>query len=173
MKSFIYYLHKGDNIPCYIGKTKNKPKYRLTSHRRIKKQPLYEIEVIDEVEDWRFWETYYIQLFTGWGFKLENGNKGGGGLNTHSPKTRIKISKGLKGRKITWGNNISQKMMMVNTKGAVYQYSKEGVFIREWEAACVAEDYFNPGDRRRRDNIRANIRGEQKSAYEYIWRSKK
>lgn len=173
MKYYIYYLHKGNNIPCYIGKTKNSLKYRLTNHRRIKEEPLYEIELIDIVEDWRFWEEYYIQLFTSWGFNLENCNQGGGGLSSHNIKAKDKISKAHKGRQVTWKNSISKSMKMVNTKGKVYQYSKKGILIKEWEAACIAEDHFNPGDRRKRDNIRACIRGEQKSAYNYIWKSQK
>ncbi|MCP5034738.1 MAG: GIY-YIG nuclease family protein, partial [Actinomycetia bacterium] len=32
MKYFIYYLHKGDNIPFYVGKTKNL-KNRISGHR--------------------------------------------------------------------------------------------------------------------------------------------
>jgi hypothetical protein len=52
----------------------------------------------------------------------------------------------------------------------VLQLDKHNNLIKQWKAACVAEDYFNPGDRRRRDNIRACIRGEQKTAYGFIWK---
>jgi len=169
MKYFIYYLHKGDNIPCYIGKTKNKLQNRLVAHRRIKNQPLYEIEFIDKVDDWRFFENFYIELFTSWGFNLENLNKGGGGLTNHTRETKNKISKSHKHRKVNWGNKISQSMKLKNTAGAVFQYTKDNIFIKEWEAACIAEDFFNPGDRKKRDNIRACIRNEQKTAYGYIW----
>lgn len=154
----IYYLHRGDNVPCYIGKTTNL-KARLNLHRFLKKDQTLQIELLDEVEDqdWKFNEKFYIELFRQFGFKLENGNSGGGGPQ--------------KGRKCTWASKISKANILNNTAGKVYQYTKNNELVKEWEAACIAEDHFNPGDRRRRDNIRACIRGKQKSAYGFIWRS--
>ena len=171
MKYSIYYLHRGDDIPCYIGKTKNSLHDRVVAHRRIKKEPLYEIAFIDKVENWGFFEKFYIELFTSWGFNLENLNKGGGGPSYHTLITKNIISKTHKNRKVNWSNKISQSMELKNTAGPVLQYTKNNIFIKEWKAACVAEDFFNPGDRRRRDNIRACIRGRQKSAYGFIWRT--
>ena len=33
METIIYYLHNGDNIPFYIGKTKNKNLHRNYQHK--------------------------------------------------------------------------------------------------------------------------------------------
>jgi len=98
---FIYYLHKGDNIPFYIGKTIN-PQNRLKEHKS--KKYLHSIlEIIDEVneEDYIFWESHYISLFKSWGFILENKNNGGGGgKGGHSKHTEeSKKSIGNKNRK--------------------------------------------------------------------------
>mgnify|MGYP003346073760 FL=1 len=74
----IYFLHKGDNIPFYVGETSQPLKYRLNHHKRKLGVKTY-IELLEEVEDWRFWERYWIQQFKAWGYKLINKNSGGGG----------------------------------------------------------------------------------------------
>lgn len=155
--TYIYFIHKGDNIPCYIGKTVN-PQDRLKNHKAKNKQYLY-LEILDEVpsSDWKFWEEWYIELFISWGFILENKTVKGRGPG-HRP--------------CTWGDKISKSILLKNISGPIFQFNKEGKFIKEWDAACLAEDHFNPGDRRKKDNIRACIRGEQKSAYNFIWKDK-
>jgi predicted GIY-YIG superfamily endonuclease len=47
---YIYFLHKGNNIPFYVGKTKD-IKVRRTNHRNKKNDQNIELEVLDEVED--------------------------------------------------------------------------------------------------------------------------
>ena len=120
----IYVLFK-NNIPFYIGKTKN-PKYRINDHKR-KFGKNIEFVLIDQVSlyEWKFWEKYYISLFKTWGFKLENLNNGGGGPNVYLEETKLKMSSNRKGkgtgknpkiseakkgipRNITWGAQISQ-----------------------------------------------------------------
>lgn len=108
----IYYLHRGNNVPFYIGKYNIKS--RLNSHQR-KFGKETNLEVIDEVpiEEWKFWEIYYIQQFKSWGFKLENKNNGGGGPTFQSEITKNKISKTIKKNK-TRGSKIS-----VSNKGRI------------------------------------------------------
>jgi len=93
----IYYLHKGNNIPFYVGETSQSLNARLNNHkRRLGKE--IQIELIEEVENenWRFWEKYWINQFKVWGFNLINKNEGGGGVNKGTPKhtfeSRKKIS---------------------------------------------------------------------------------
>lgn len=80
---FIYSLER-NNIPFYIGKTKN-PKSRKADWLREYKDSI-SFNIIDEVnkEKWKFWECYWIEQLKGWGFDLINKNKGGGGLEKHS-----------------------------------------------------------------------------------------
>jgi hypothetical protein len=104
--TLIYVLEK-NSIPFYIGKTSSS-KSRFNSHKRDYD---CEIFIIDEVDDWKFWEKHYISLFKSWGFKLENKNNGGGGPTTikfneqrnqklsksntgktHSEETKLKMS---------------------------------------------------------------------------------
>jgi hypothetical protein len=169
----IYFLHVGDGIPFYVGKTNN-PRTRQTNHRSNNNNPNIILEVIDEVElsEWKYWECYWIEQFKHWGFKLKNGNNGGGGITNHTFESRLKSSKSLKGRIMNedWKRKNSLSSLLTNTSGPVYQYDKQNNFIQTWEAACLAEDQYNPGDRRKRDNIRACIRGKQKTAYGFIWK---
>jgi group I intron endonuclease len=90
--TYIYFLHKGDNVPFYIGKSIS-PKGRIKGHK--KRFGLVYLEVIDNIptDDWLFWEKWYIEVFKSWGFELQNKNKGGGGVSYHSPSTKQKMSK--------------------------------------------------------------------------------
>ena len=85
----IYYKHKFDGIPFYIGKTtKSKLEYRYSPQQGRGTE--FDLELIDEVlnNEWRFWESYWISQFKAWGFQLENKNSGGGGLDTHTEEVR-------------------------------------------------------------------------------------
>ena len=170
---YIYFLHKGNNIPFYVGKTKD-IKVRQTNHRNKKNDQSIKLEVLDEVQEneWKYWECYWIEQFKQWGFDLKNGNRGGGGVTQHSLKSKLKTSSTLKGRTVTeeWRQKISQNTKLANISGPVYQYDKQENFIKKWDAACLAEDFYNPGDRRKRDNIRACVRGKQKTAYGFLWK---
>lgn len=77
MKTIIYYLHRGDKVPFYVGKTINL-KNRLNTHKNVFGKEIF-IEYIDEVDDWKYWEKHYINLFKNLGYILENKNDGGGG----------------------------------------------------------------------------------------------
>lgn len=119
MKTIIYYLHRGDKIPFYVGKTKNL-KSRLNSHKFVFGKDI-SIEFLDEVEDWKYWEKHYITLFKNLGHILENKNNGGGGPSEgvifpekrkqkisqsnkgtiHSIEGRLSRSKKMKGRKLS------------------------------------------------------------------------
>lgn len=56
-QTIIYYLHKGDDIPFYVGKTINL-KSRLKGHKRKFGKDI-QLEEMDFVEtsDWKFWEN--------------------------------------------------------------------------------------------------------------------
>jgi hypothetical protein len=102
----IYVLEK-NGVPFYVGKAKD-PTRRKHSHRRTFGLDIQSY-IIDEVEDWKFWENYWIEQFKQWGFKLENKNNGGGGPSSYieeqkqkmrgpRPGTGEKISKTLRER---------------------------------------------------------------------------
>jgi len=106
MKTFIYYLHRGDNLPFYVGKSNNPFSQRLHRHK-LKFGEDTQIETLDEIskKEWVFWEKYWISQFITWGFVLENKNHGGGGINgfellgkKHSEKTKQLMSSLKKGK---------------------------------------------------------------------------
>jgi len=98
---FIYYLHRGDGIPFYIGKTKDL-KTRLREHKNTKGKCF--IEVLEKVSNnnWIEKEKFYIKKYLNLGCILTNQNSGGGGSKTgtkkHTKKSKIKISKANKGK---------------------------------------------------------------------------
>ena len=124
----IYCLINEDNTPFYIGKS------YMGSTRKYKHKKTYpgcKLEIIDEVpvDEWVYWEKYWIEQFRQWGFKLVNGNKGGGGPSkgtkkpkgwrgfkgkTHTQEFKDKMSKIHKGNEYRKGvklsKDIKQKM---------------------------------------------------------------
>jgi group I intron endonuclease len=129
----IYYLHKGDNIPFYIGKT-IKPKIREKQHK-FEKGEFIEMVIIEEIkkDEWKYWESYWIEQFKQWGFILENKNKGGGGPleGTSKPKgfgigrkqsdsTKQKIGQSNKNNKgpigVKRNDSTKQKISQANSK---------------------------------------------------------
>lgn len=111
---FIYYLTKqNEDIPFYIGKTKN-IKNRLIEHKYKKRNYNINIKIIDEINEneWSFWEKHYISLFKSWGFKLKNKNDGGGGPLTHTNKTRQKLKiANSKPKPEGFGENVSKRLL--------------------------------------------------------------
>lgn len=89
----IYCIFDENEIPLYIGKTKNDLSLRESQHQKRlnKKLYIFELDNINEKE-WKFWESYWIEQFTSWGFNLKNKNKGGGGPEYHPKKVREKMS---------------------------------------------------------------------------------
>jgi len=142
--TIIYYLHKNNNIPFYIGKTIN-IKQRKQSHKNKFNSKIL-LEIIDEVptSEWKFWEKYYISLFKSWGFKLDNKNNGGGGntfldQNTkdliskkkkgviYSKERNLKISIAQKGRKISKEENIKRSLSLKGYKHSIERNKKIGL----------------------------------------------
>jgi hypothetical protein len=181
----IYYLHYGNNVPIYVGKTV-RVQGRIGAHRSKFGQNII-LEVVDDVStsEWKFWESYWIEQFKQWGFKLENKNNGGGGM-THfisSPERGLKISKANKGKtkthkgksfteehkeKIKLTRGFLKQRINTWTNQPVLQYNLDGIFIREFGSQLEASYFLQV----KGDGIGACCRGKQKSAYGYIWKFK-
>jgi hypothetical protein len=109
MPTFIYLVENcyGDPNKVYIGKTKNS---RKTNHKKTYGSDII-YTIIDKINsltkhDWEPLETYWIEQFRQWNYKVVNiRKKGGGGVGFCSENTKNKISEALKGRKNTWHNN--------------------------------------------------------------------
>jgi hypothetical protein len=101
MVTYIYILEK-DHIPFYVGKTKH-PIRRKHKHYQTYGNNI-ELIILDEVKDWKYWESYWIEQFKVWGFNLLNKNKGGGGPEKYSEVQKQKMRKPRKegtGKKIS------------------------------------------------------------------------
>jgi len=153
MKTIIYYLHRGDNIPFYIGKS-IRPKFREYEHKTSKGNIF--MEEIDEIfsKEWKFWEQYYISLFRSWGFVLENKNNGGGGPLNQSVYSKNKISMAMK-NKNTWSKGGYHKKNII-------QYDLKGNFIKNYKSVEEAKKLYKA-------DIASCCRGESKTAAGFLW----
>ena len=86
----IYLLEK-NGIPFYIGKAKDATR-RKHAHKKTYGLDIQSY-IIDEVEDWKFWESFWIEQFKQWGFKLKNKNNGGGGPSSYTEEQKQKMKK--------------------------------------------------------------------------------
>lgn len=100
----IYVLER-DGIPFYVGKAndviRRKHKHHQTYGNDIK------LTIIDEVVDWKYWESYWIEQFKAKGFNLLNQNKGGGGPERYTEEQKQKMRKS---HKEGTGEKISKKL---------------------------------------------------------------
>ena len=130
----IYILER-NGIPFYVGKAKDAIR-RKHAHRKTYGLDIQSY-IIDEVEDWKYWESYWIQQFKQWGFKLENKNNGGGGPSSYTeeqkqkmrkprPGSGVKISKTLKERNHSkyYTEEVKNKISK-NNKGKPKPFSEE------------------------------------------------
>jgi hypothetical protein len=187
----IYYLHRGDDIPFYVGKSRRHLE-RLENHKQTFGSNI-EMEVISEVKNWRRWEKYYIKKYINLGYQLENKNEGGGGADIVSQETKDKISQSKLGYKYSLESSIKKsralkgkpfskehKAKIKATRGflkgrantwqrlEVLQYDLEGNFIRKF--GSVTEALYIMG--KTGDGIGACCRGKYKTSYGYKWKYK-
>ncbi len=133
----IYILER-NGIPFYVGKANDVVRRKHKHHQTYGND--ITLTVIDKVEDWKYWEEYWIEQFKTWGFTLLNQNKGGGGPEQYTEeqkqkmrKPRIegtgeKISKTLKERNHSkyYTEKVRQKMA-VSQKGKSKPFTKEHI----------------------------------------------
>jgi predicted GIY-YIG superfamily endonuclease len=194
----IYILER-NNIPFYVGKTLQEIKDRYYTHgdRKVNSK-IIEIDCVDDNE-WRFWESWYIELFKSWGFELENKNKGGGGrgpgwisppernakikasLQNHSQyytdEVKEKISKGNKGKLKPFTKEHQQNILFAKRKQAkpLLMFDLNDNLIKEWESKGQAAEWIKE-TKKRQGNLSSQIKdailGRQKTAFGYKWKYK-
>lgn len=153
----IYYLHTGNDIPFYVGKTISEKDRKYHHRNKFGKDTI--LVVIDEVptEEWKYWEEFYIAIFKGWGFLLENKNNGGGGSIggyknplvslAHTGRTSPNKCKGNK----------------------ILQYDLTGKFIYEWNNIDDAINTLNINISN--ESIRQCLIGKSKKSSNFIWKN--
>jgi hypothetical protein len=146
----IYYLtYNHEDVPFYVGKSKNCYS-RLFAHKKTYGKNIKMIK-IDKVKnkEWLFWEKYYVSLFKSWGFKLDNKNNGGGG-STKASKEKIQKLKNIKSIPIL-------------------QYDLQGNFIKEWKSG---KQYAEENNLLNGTLITQCLKGKVPTAYNSLWRYK-
>ena len=194
----IYVLER-NRVPFYIGKTIQEIKDRYYTHGSRKTNS--EIIEIDCVEDneWRFWESWYIELYKSWGFELENKNNGGGGrgpgwisppernakikasMKNHSQyyteEVRQRISEKNKGRARPFTEEHQHNMLIAKRKQAkpLLMFDLNDNFIKEWESKGQAAEWIKETTGKT-SNITSQIKdcilGRQKTAFKFKWKYK-
>jgi len=111
MKTYIYILTDEYDCPRYVGKS-NDPQKRLRCHIREAKKGIKKshrnnwinsmlndgyspnIKIIAEVEiqEWQYWEIYWIEKYKESGAKLTNSTIGGDGNTVYTEEVRKKMS---------------------------------------------------------------------------------
>lgn len=126
----------GDPFKVYIGKTINKS--RINDHKRKYGQEI-EYSILDRIigtnkEDWKPLESYWINQFKQWGFKLQNTQMfGGSGVDFHKDETKKKI-KTTKSKK---PHPNLRKDVEENKKNIIKEYeSGDGVHIISSKYSC-------------------------------------
>jgi len=194
----IYILER-NGVPFYVGKTLQEIKERFYTHKDKKENSeIFEIDCVDD-DEWRFWESWYIELFKSWGFELENKNSGGGGrgpgwisppernakikasMKNHSQyytdDVRKKISKGNKGIPKPFTEDHIRNIGLTKRKNAkrVLMYDLEDNLIKEWECKSQAAEWIKE-TKKRQGNLTSQIKdailGKQKTAFGYKWKYK-
>lgn len=168
----------------------NDAKYRQKTNKRLSwikkilnsnKLPI--IELLDSVEEQyaNITEIYWISQFRAWGFKLKNGTEGGEGvfmskeirekisLNSknkkRSQKTKDKMSLSRKGKRTGKESHLYGTQ---TTAKAILQFTKNGIFIREWSSGLEASKELKIDN----TNISRVCNGERKSTGGFIFQIK-
>jgi hypothetical protein len=124
----------------YVGKS-NDLAYRYKTHFRrehskkgrwvagLAKQGLRPVmDVLDTVplSEWAFWEQHWIQVVSGWGFRLLNMDNGGLGRGRTSPELAAKIAATLRGKPAT------------RAKREIHSYALTGEYIESFPSLSAA-----------------------------------
>lgn len=92
----VRYVGKANNVSqrfkAHLNKARKHQKHKsnwINSLKRKGLKPIIEVIDVVSIEDWIFWETYWISQFKSWGFKLLNYTLGGDGA-TFANQTSFK-----------------------------------------------------------------------------------
>jgi hypothetical protein len=174
----VRYVGKANNVTqryrAHLNRARKHQIHKKNWVENLKKQGLRPIiEVIDivPIDDWIFWETYWISQMKTWGFDLINYTNGGDGC-TFGNETSFK-----KGHKLWLGKNHSEetkKKIGENNafKGKpslkrrqVKQLTLLGDLIKIWDCILDAEKETNSSS----SKIVLVCKGERKTHNNFKW----
>ena len=190
VNDYIVYAHiNKTNNKTYIGITCQEPEKRWkygkgydNQHfcRAIKKYGWKNFEHVIikrglSKEDAEEWEKKLIELFRSnnpeFGYNSAPGGFCGGMHGKHqTEESKKKISEAMKTKDFSWEHrkHLSESKRGLNHHFAkkVYQYSKDGEFIREWDYMNLAAQTLKIN----KANIAETCHGNRPSAGGYVWR---
>lgn len=177
----VRYVGKANNITqryrAHLNRARKHQIHKKNWIEQLKKEglkPIIEIIDIVPIDNWIFWEKYWISQFKTWGFDLINYTNGGDGctfgnqtsfkkghklwLNkNHTEETKKKISE----------NNGSKGKVSINRK-PVIQLNLNGEFIKEWDSILDAEN----GTSSSSTKIVSVCKGKRKTHNNFKWKYK-
>ena len=113
----IRYVGKANNITqryrAHLNRARKHQIHKLNWIKSLKEKglkPIIEIIDVVPINDWIFWETYWIAQFKAWGFKLINYTSGGDGC-TFGNQTSFK-----KGNK-PWNSGTAKSKILKGNRG--------------------------------------------------------
>ena len=193
----IYILER-DKVPFYVGKTLQEIQDRFYTHGNKKRDSkIIEIDCVND-DEWRFWESWYIELFKSWGFNLENKNNGGGGRGPgwiSSSERNNKIKQSLKNHSKHYTEDVRKRISTGNKKPKpftdehkinmgiakrkiaipVLMFDLNDNFIKEWESKGQAAEWIKK-ETNKTSNLTSQIKdcilGRQKTAFGFKWKYK-
>lgn len=114
----IRYIGKTNNLIKRFNKHINESKLSTKSYKKswinqllkLNLKPIIEVIDIVPVNEWVFWETYWISQFRTWGFNLVNNTNGGEGVSVGNKPWNVGIKGVLKSNITTFkeGNKIGE-----------------------------------------------------------------
>ncbi len=115
----IRYVGKANNITeryrAHLNRARDHQTHKrnwVNSLRKLGLKPIINVIDIVPINEWVFWETYWVHQFKAWGFKLTNATDGGDGL-TCANKNSFK--KGQGGKKVVGYNSEGEKVYVFET----------------------------------------------------------
>lgn len=175
----IRYVGKANNVgqryKAHLNRARKHQTHKKNWLAQLKKEGLKPIiEVIDVVpiDDWKYWERYWISQMKQWGFNLVNYTNGGDGC-TFGNQTSFK-----KGHKSWLGKNHSEetkKLISENNwhrgkpalnRRKVVQMDLDGNIIKVWNSILEAELGTNSSS----SKIVSCCKGNRKTHNKYKWK---
>ena len=174
----VRYVGKANNISerykAHLNRARKHQIHKLNWINSLRKKGLKPIiEVIDivPINDWVFWETYWIAQFKAWGFKLINYTNGGDGATfgnqTSFKKGNIPHNLG-KSFSQEIRNKISSSLKGLKNKplSPVIQMDLQGNFIAKYNSITEAAIKTNS----QISKICSVCKGNRKSTNNFKWK---
>ena len=174
----IRYVGKANNIrqryKAHLNKARKHQIHKKNWIELLKRKGLKPIiDVIDivPINEWIFWETYWISQIRAWGFKLINYTNGGDGTTFGNQTSFKKGDKSWLGKshseeskKLIGENNAFKGKPSINRRKVV-QKDLNGNIIKIWDSILEAEINTNSSS----SKIVCCCKGKRKTHNKYKW----